>query len=88
MDISLPDDSQQFQPDDSQQQTTRSDDEADVPAENPGQSDVGARPQRFADILDDVDGAEDRPLDEHIDVFTRAHRELTDALGDVDRGDS
>ncbi len=45
-------------------------------------------PQRFADVLAAVDEVEGRPLVEHKDVFTRAHRDLTDALNDVERGDS
>ncbi len=46
------------------------------------------RLQRFADVLAEVDGVDERPLADHKDVFTRAHRELTDALNDVERGDS
>ncbi|PRZ40947.1 hypothetical protein CLV47_113113 [Antricoccus suffuscus] len=45
-------------------------------------------PQRFAAVLAEVDAVDERPLADHNDVFTRAHRELTDALNDVERGDS
>lgn len=45
-------------------------------------------PQRFVDVLAEVDEVDQRPLAEHNDVFARAHRELTDALNDVERGDS
>lgn len=46
------------------------------------------RPQRFAEVLAAVDDVHERPLADHKDVFTRAQRELTDALNDVERGDS
>jgi len=81
------------QPDDAQSPTPDIDDRPEASVEestspDPTSPDDAARPQRFADVLDEVDNVSERPLDEHNDVFSRAHRELTDALNDVDRGDS
>ena len=85
MDITQPDPAQ-HQPDD-----LSGGDEAESSSPNQATEPAAQqpdRPQRFAEVLAEVDEVDGRPLAEHNDVFTRAHRELTDALNDVERGDS
>lgn len=61
--------------------------ETDAPTETV-RTDESSKPDRFNALLTEVEGLPARPLNEHNDVFSRAHRTLTEALNDVERGDS
>ena len=68
-------------------------DAAESPQEADGPTETvptyeSSKPDRFNALLTEVEGLPARPLNEHNDVFSRAHRTLTEALNDVERGDS